>query len=163
MVDIRRADKGLRREKWNLKNTLIFSARLVLGTIFVYAAIGKIVDPRAFAEVVYKYQILPDFFINLSAIILPWMEVGIGLSLILGICLPGAVVLSNLLLMCFLGSIVFNMMRGLDVHCGCFSLSVEGTAHAPMAWYVTRDSLLLLPALYLFYGTFRGKRQTVEA
>jgi len=28
-----------------------------------------------------------------------------------------------------------------------------------MVWYVIRDGFFLVPALYLFYWTFRGKEQ----
>jgi len=129
-------------------------ARLILGSVFIYAAIDKIAHPQAFSEAVYKYQILPEFLINLTAIILPWLELCIALFLILGIWLPGAVFLSNFLLVCFFGMLVFKMARGLDIHCGCFSVSVGGSNHAPMAWYVTRDSLFLVPAFYLFYRIF---------
>jgi len=58
---------------------------------------------------------------------------------------------------------IFNLARGLDIYCGCFGTSVEDTNNAPMAWYVIRDGLFLLPAFYLFYHTFRAKRQTVRA
>ena len=151
------------REKWISTETPAYLARLILGSVFIYAAIDKIVHPGAFAEAVYKYQILPEFLINLTAIILPWLEVTVALFLILGIWLKGAVFVSNFLLVCFFGALIFNMARGLDIHCGCFSVSAEGTNDAPMAWYVTRDSLFLLPAFYLFYRTFGRKGAIVKA
>ena len=62
----------------------------------------------------------------------------------------------------FFMTMIFNLARGLDIYCGCFSTSMEGTNNAPMAWYVIRDGLFLLPAFYLLYRTFRGKRRAVS-
>ncbi len=47
-----------------LRMPLLFWVRLLVGAIFLAASIDKILDPGAFAQVVYNYQILPDSFIN---------------------------------------------------------------------------------------------------
>jgi hypothetical protein len=57
---------------------------------------------------------------------------------------------------------IFNLARGLDIHCGCFSTSTDGVSNIPMAWYVMRDGLFLIPAFYLFYRTFRDKGRMVR-
>jgi len=102
--------------------------------------------------VVYNYQILPDSFINVTALVLPWLELALGGLLIVGRWLPGSIVLTNVLFLAFLGSLLFNLARGLDVHCGCFSSSTQGT---PMTtWYLVRDAIFLLLGGYLFYGLF---------
>lgn len=137
-------------------------ARLVLGAVFIYASIDKILYPQAFAKAVYNYQILPDFLINLTAIILPWLELILGLFLIIGLFHEGSVWIVTLLLVMFFGSMTFNLARGLDIHCGCFSTGTDGTNNAPMAWYVFRDGLFLLPAFYLFYLTVLGKNRTIK-
>lgn len=59
-------------------------ARLILGGVFVFASFDKILHPASFAEAVYRYQILPDGLINLTAIVLPWLELIVGGFLILG-------------------------------------------------------------------------------
>lgn len=56
-------------------------ARLILGAIFVYASIDKILHPDAFAKAVYNYQILPHAFINPTAMVLPWLELILGIFL----------------------------------------------------------------------------------
>lgn len=130
------------------KRPLRFWVRLILGVIFLIASADKIYHPSAFAQAIYNYQILPGSFINIGAIILPWLEVILGLFLIIGLWLPGTVVLTNLLLATFFGALVFNVARGLDVHCGCFSTSGEGTPAT--AWYLIRDAAFLLMGGYLF-------------
>jgi uncharacterized membrane protein YphA (DoxX/SURF4 family) len=151
-------DKPYRRLLLN--KPLFFWGRLFLGIIFVLASVDKVLHPEAFAEAVYNYQILPDALINLTAIILPWLELILGFLLILGLWVPGAVVLSSLLLLTFFGAILFNVARGLDVHCGCFSTSGEAVSGAPMVWYLLRDAIFLLLALYLFRHVFHRKGVT---
>ena len=71
----------------------------------------------------------------------------------------GTVVLANLLFLAFFGSLLFNLARGLNIHCGCFSSSTQGD---PLTtWYVIRDGVFLLLGGYLFYGVFlkRGREE----
>ncbi|MHC1729199.1 MAG: MauE/DoxX family redox-associated membrane protein [Syntrophobacteraceae bacterium] len=135
-----------------MKRSLFFWLRLILGAIFITAAVDKIINPAAFAKMIFNYQLLPDFLINLCAIILPWLELALGLSLMIGLWLPGAVVLVNVLLLAFLGALVFNLARGLNIHCGCFSTAA--TSEPATLWYLFRDSAFLLMGGYLFFGVF---------
>ena len=153
---------GFLRGQWKREGLFAIIARLILGVIFIYASIDKIIHPAAFAEAIYNYQILPDSLINLTAIVLPWLELILGFFLIIGLFRAGSACMVTVLLVIFLGAMVFNLTRGLDIHCGCFSAGTDGTGNAPVVWYVFRDALFLLPALYLFYQTFRGKEQTVR-
>ena len=135
-------------------------ARLILGFVFIYASIDKILHPGDFAEIIHNYQILPDLLINPTAIILPWLELILGAFLLIGIWLPGAVFLTNLLLAVFLGAMVFNLARGLDIHCGCFSTTVDlGDAAAPMVWYVIRDGLFIVPGIFLLWHTLYSRER----
>ena len=134
------------------KKDPVFWTRLVLGGIFIWAGADKILHPAAFAQAIYNYQILPGETINLTALILPWVEVLLGVFLVVGVWLPGAVALTNILLLVFLGTLVFNVARGLDVHCGCFSSSTEGDPAT--LWYLLRDTVFLCLGGYLFVKVF---------
>ncbi len=127
-------------------------ARLILGFIFLSACYDKIAHPQAFAEVVSSYQVLPERLIHPVAIALPWVELVLGLSLILNIFLQGATVLSNLLLLSFFLMLLFNLARGLDVNCGCFGAQ-PGEAAAGV-FTVLRDLSFLCVSGYLFYAEF---------
>jgi len=134
-----------------------------LGGIFVYASYDKILHPVPFAEIVYNYQILPDPLVNLAALLLPWIELLVGLSLILGVWLPGALLICNLLLLVFFSTLVFNLARGLDIDCGCFTTSIGPSSGGHMLWYLFRDGFFLFVAVYLFFSFFlietpRGSR-----
>jgi uncharacterized membrane protein YphA (DoxX/SURF4 family) len=138
-------------------------ARLILGVVFIYASIDKILHPGQFAEIIHNYQILPDVLINPTAIILPWLELILGAFLLIGIWLPGAVFLTNLLLAVFLGAMAFNLARGLDIHCGCFRSMVDlGDAAAPMLWYAIRDSLFIVPGIFLLWHTLSYRETAKE-
>lgn len=139
-----------------LKKPPHFWIRLILGAIFIVSSVGKIHDPGAFAKIVYNYQLLPDPLINLAAIILPWLELMIGICLMGGCWLPGAVTLANGLLVVFFGALVFNVARGLDVHCGCFSTGTEGDPAT--TWYLIRDSAFLLMGAFLFHSVMLSRR-----
>jgi uncharacterized membrane protein YphA (DoxX/SURF4 family) len=149
--------EGQSRPKVLFQRPLVFWVRLLVGVIFIAASIDKILHPVAFARMVTNYQVLPDAFINVTTIALPCVELVLGSLLVLGLWIPGAVVLANLLFLAFFGSLLFNLARGLDIHCGCFTTS---TQRNPLAeWYVIRDALFLLLGGYLFYGVFlkRGR------
>ena len=132
----------------------IFFSRLFLGGIFIYASYEKILHPTPFAEIVFNYQILPVPFVNLVALFLPWLELLMGLSLVLGLWLPAAVLISTVLLSVFFITLVFNMLRGLDIDCGCFSVSSGPAAGGHMLWYLFRDGFFLLVGLFLFFSFF---------
>ncbi|HPJ93614.1 MAG TPA: MauE/DoxX family redox-associated membrane protein [Deltaproteobacteria bacterium] len=140
--------------------------RMILGIIFLYAGLIKVLDPQGFALVVYNYHILPGFLINLAALILPLIEVIVGAALILGVLVPGASLIVSSLLIVFLCAIAAALIRGLDVSCGCFNTSQEAD---PLTWmYLVRDTVLLAMACFVFtydqghYGVvnlIRGKDQ----
>ncbi len=135
-----------------MKKSLYFWVRLIMGAIFITAAADKILNPAAFARVIFNYQLLPDSLINLSTILLPWLEFILGLALMTGLWLPGAVVLVNVLLLTFLGALVFNLRRGLNIHCGCFTSAATG--EPATLWYLFRDTAFVLMGGYLLFGVF---------
>ena len=140
------ADNG---ESWLLREPVCFWIRLILGGVFALASLDKIIFPLAFAKSISNYQILPEQFVNLVAVTLPWVELILGSLLIFGIWLPGAIALANLLLAVFFTALVFNTARGLNVDCGCFTHSA--TESPSTTWYFIRDTVFLLLSGYLFY------------
>jgi uncharacterized membrane protein YphA (DoxX/SURF4 family) len=131
-------------------------ARLFLGGLWLYASHDKILHPEAFAQVVYNYQVLPDTLINFTAVFLPWFELLLGICLIAGIWISGAAVLSTALLTAFAGTLVFNLFRGIDIQCGCFSMQ----SGSDPANYLTvlRDLSFVAVSVYLMGWYFSHKR-----
>lgn len=106
----------------------LFTARIFLGTIFIFSGIEKISDPHLFAESISNYRIFTDILANLSAVILPWLELASGLLLFFGLRTKENSSLILFLLIIFNVLILSAMARGLDIDCGCF-----GTARAQKA------------------------------
>jgi uncharacterized membrane protein YphA (DoxX/SURF4 family) len=123
-----------------------------MGGVFLYASYDKILNPAAFADAVYNYQILPDAAVNLAALTLPWLEFLLGICLIAGFWMPGATAISTGLMLVFIASLVYNQMRGLDIHCGCFS--TETTEGPAGIWTVLRDVAFLAVAVCLMLQVF---------
>lgn len=150
----------------NHRRWSVLAARLILAGIFIYASLDKIAHPAAFANDVHNYQILPDALINLTALMLPWLELFLGLCLLTGIWLPGAVLAANGLLIAFLVALGFNLARGIDINCGCFSTGSEAPAMSA-GWYLLRDMGFFAVGIFLFHALFlhrwRKRPQSLSA
>ena len=104
----------------------LVSIRILLGFVFIFAAISKTGDPEEFATAISNYKLLPLFSINILAIILPWIELVAGLLLVFGISVKeNSSILSGLLLI-FIMAIAISLVRGLNIDCGCFG-TVDGS------------------------------------
>ena len=127
---------------------LALICRLALAIIFFYAGIEKIINPGSFAVAIYNYKLLPDCAINLSAIFLPLLEILIAVNLVIGIYTRGAALLSSLIFMTFATALTINLVRGLDISCGCF-----GASSGNISWfYPVRDlSLFCMSVFVLIY------------
>jgi len=136
-------------------------ARLFLGGLWIYASHDKVLHPDAFAQVVYNYQVLPDTAINLTAVVLPWFELLLGICLVAGVWISGAAVLSTALLTAFAGTLVFNLYRGLDIQCGCFSMQSDSDPANYLT--VVRDLSFVAVSVYLMAWYFAHKRPRLLA
>lgn len=132
---------------------LFLLSRLILGGVFIYASIDKIIYPAQFAEAIYNYKILPTELVNAAALTLPWVELVAGLLLIVWprLAFPSTLILTALTLI-FIAAIGFNLARGLDFHCGCFSTSPD--AKATGLETLIRDLLLLAPVFICLKASF---------
>ena len=107
----------------SLNITLIF--RLIIGMIFIYASYDKIINPIDFSDNIHNYHVTPIFVENLAALIIPWIELIVGISLILGVFLDGAISITIALLIFFIFILSQAVFRGIDVHCGCFKSEAD--------------------------------------
>ena len=130
--------------------------RWFIGGLFIYASFHKIVHPEIFAKIVYGYDLFPHFLINLIAILVPYVELIAGLCLLAGVFPRGASVIINGLLILFILFISFNLFRGHEFDCGCFSVN-EQKMHSPSSALLVRDVIYLAIAIYVFW--FNGKRK----
>jgi len=97
--------------------TILF--RIIIGVVFLWASVDKIIDPFSFAKNISYYHIIPFGLENLIALFLPWLELIIGSSLILGIFIRANIILSFILLVIFNILIFQAIIRGFNIECGC--------------------------------------------
>ena len=102
-----------------LKSYSILILRIIVGSVFLWASLSKIIDPSKFAREISNYHVMPFGLENTIAIFLPWLEFFIGSALILGIMVDGSVILSSVLLIMFNMLVVQAMIRGFNIECGC--------------------------------------------
>jgi uncharacterized membrane protein YphA (DoxX/SURF4 family) len=137
---------------------LVLATRLIMGAIFLYAAWDKFLHPREFAITIAAYKILPWQLINISAILLPSLELVIGVALIVGFFPRGSAFIMTVLMLIFMLAFTIAMLKGVNLaDCGCFSnthdieTSSKGSSYT---WiYLLRDlGFLLLLVHQLIFG-----------
>ncbi len=127
--------------------------RLIVGGIFIYASLDKITNPAQFARIVYNYHLLPAAMINIFALMLPWVELLCGIFLVVGYKQEGSVLILNLLVLAFIAALTVNLFRGVNIECGCFTVSSK--AKSNIIDLLLRDIGLLALTLYLFFSRSR--------
>jgi uncharacterized membrane protein YphA (DoxX/SURF4 family) len=123
--------------------------RWAVGLIFIYASADKILHPSAFAVAAYNYRILPGSFINLVAITLPWLELICGILLIIGLFPRAAALILSILLVVFFSALAAAIYRGIDISCGCFTVSTASEKIGIS--YMVRDLLVLAMSLQILF------------
>ena len=58
---------------------------VVLGGLFFYAGLQKVLHLYEFAEAVLAYQLLPESLVGVAVAGLPWLEIAAGLCLVAGL------------------------------------------------------------------------------
>jgi uncharacterized membrane protein YphA (DoxX/SURF4 family) len=143
---------------------LTIRVQLALGAIFVIAALPKIADPPSFAHMIYNYRLVPSSLINLSALVMPWVELLAGLALILGVWKAAARTVIGILLFVFIIAISFNLGRDNAIDCGCFNVADRGKTHEQrifdMKVDVLRDLGMLLMVGQLWYAAKQEEKAT---
>jgi len=129
----------------------LLTIRIVLGFVFIFAAISKATDPDMFARAISNYKLLPLFSINFLAIILPWIELCAGILLVFGISIKeNSAILSGLLLI-FIIAIAISLGRGLNIDCGCFG--TVGGSKVGIQKILENIGLLILGLILVKFGS----------
>jgi uncharacterized membrane protein YphA (DoxX/SURF4 family) len=95
-------------------------ARLGLAALWLAAGLVKVVDPAANVRAVRAYEVLPEAIVPVVGYGLPFLEIGIGLLLLLGLAVRWSAVASAVLLVAFIVGVSQAWARGLTIDCGCF-------------------------------------------
>ena len=109
------------RDKFTITQPwLTLLARLILGGVLIAAGALKVGNLQKSAMAVRAYEMLPVWMANLLGYALPWIEIGIGLLLVLGALVKINGLLGALIMLAFIIAIAQAWARGLSIDCGCF-------------------------------------------
>jgi uncharacterized membrane protein YphA (DoxX/SURF4 family) len=95
-------------------------ARLVLGAVMLVAGALKIGDPEAAAQAVRAYKLLPSALETPVGWGLPFLEMAIGLLLVVGFGVRAAASAAGVFMVVFIAAVASAWARGLAIDCGCF-------------------------------------------
>jgi uncharacterized membrane protein YphA (DoxX/SURF4 family) len=126
--------------------------RIILGGVLLVAGGLKVGNLQKSAMAVRAYELLPIPIANFLGYTLPWIEIGVGLLLILGVAVKINGVIGAFTMLVFIVAIAQAWARGLSIDCGCFggggSIDPEDTKYLSE---IIRDLGLLLLGIYLYY------------
>jgi uncharacterized membrane protein YphA (DoxX/SURF4 family) len=126
-------------------------ARLILGGVLFAAGLLKYQHLDKSQMAVRAYELLPISVANFLGITLPFLEIAVGLLLVVGAATRIAAAVGGLLMVAFIIGISQAWARGLSIDCGCFGgggqVAPGATNYLPE---ILRDTALALIAIYLF-------------
>ena len=122
--------------------------RISIGSIFIYAGVMKLFDPKAFAATISQYGLVPEILLAPVAIGLPVLEVIAGVGLIFQIRWSLSVIFSLLVMFVFV--LWYGILKDLNIDCGCLSPS-EISVHNSLRCAFYRDLVMMAGVMYLFF------------
>jgi uncharacterized membrane protein YphA (DoxX/SURF4 family) len=104
------------------------------------------------AMAVRAYELLPVSLANFLGYTLPWIEIGLGLLLIVGVTVKISGALGALTMLAFIIAIAQAWARGLSIDCGCFggggAIDPEDTKYLSE---IIRDIGLMALGIFLYF------------
>jgi uncharacterized membrane protein YphA (DoxX/SURF4 family) len=96
-------------------------ARLGMAAVWLIAGGLKVGDLAASARAVNAYQLMSYDTAKVVGAIQPFLEIAIGLLLLIGLATRLTAALSAILMVVFIAGISWAWAKGLRIDCGCFS------------------------------------------
>ena len=124
------------------------TVRAVPAALFLWAGLGKAFDRQAAILAVDGYAVLPDALVRIVGSLLPWIEIGVAVLLILGLFVRFAGLATAVLAGLFIAALVQAKARGLAIDCGCFGGG--GAGEGVTWWDIARDIPIVLAGIYLY-------------
>ena len=119
--------------------------RLFIGGMFTLSAVSKFPHHTEFVDIVKSYDLLPHALATAYANALPWIEILVGVYLLLGVLIRPSAVVTILLGISFMIANITSLVRG-DQQCGrCFGDVIT----LPVGQALTIDIFLLIAAVVL--------------
>lgn len=142
-----------------MKSVLIL--RFLLAFLFIFVGAQKILEPyQNFLYVIEAYDVFPAWMAAVIARTLPWIEVFLGVFLLLGLWTRYAVVGVTVLMAGFWLIVGQAVLRRLPIEeCGCFG----GALAMPLWGTMLFDTILLLACIHLLKHPKDASRWSLDA
>jgi putative oxidoreductase len=124
--------------------------RIALGALFIFAGVTKAYDPGAFAIEIQRYNLVPWMAAALTSVYLPWLEIILGVFLIIQKFEQATLLLIGGLLLVFTFALASATFRGLGIDCGCFGKAFAATG---TIFPLVRNVVLLGLTVFLWFGS----------
>ena len=144
----------------SVKQLLIVIVRLLIGGIFFISGLLKVIHPDAFRETLSSHGLFSTGTIHLISLVLPTVEIAVGLLFALGFRtkITGRIII--LLLVLFTIEASFAFALGSVVDCGCFP--TEGASEPIGVKFFVRNGLLILSCLWVTEGQSKASSDSIK-
>ena len=92
---------------------------------------------------------MPEWFVSLSAFGLPYLEILLGLYLLAGLFTKVSAWTTNAIMVVFILALLQGALRGLEIDCGCFGNTADGSQQGSLWLDAARDIGLLALGLHI--------------
>lgn len=135
-------------------------AALFLGITFVVAGTGKVFAQSDSFEPLLLPEFLPSFLIQAVSVVIPYIEIIIGVLLILGIAVKFSTSFSALMIAGFMVSNIILIVLGLATEpCGCFGGLAGGGLSVGGSLILDGVMVAMVSIIFLFHpGSFSSIR-----
>ncbi|MCG7854103.1 MAG: DoxX family membrane protein [Methanosarcinaceae archaeon] len=146
----------------SVRTLALSGARVIVGGTFIIASLDKIARPELFMKIVQNYRILPQEVVPLFSFVLPWVELVLGIFLLVGLFIRGSAMVAAFLLALFISAIFIKAAQGSISECGCFSVT-PGNAKLSASILLFRDfALLALCLTNIFSSSIPISREVIK-
>ncbi|MHC4397412.1 MAG: MauE/DoxX family redox-associated membrane protein [Planctomycetota bacterium] len=136
-----------RQKREKFFSALFYVLRIGIGCMFIWGSLPKIRQPYDFLSSVYSYELVGSRLGMFIAMTLPWLELMVGICLIGGIFVSGALLASMGMAAMFTFVLASALYQGLEITCGCF-----GTGATEIITYKTLiRAIIILSAGFSAY------------
>ncbi|MBF0569367.1 MAG: DoxX family membrane protein [Candidatus Omnitrophica bacterium] len=143
-----------------MRNNIFVIIRLVLGVLFIISGLEKALGPTEnFLYVIQGYEILPDALARLAAVGFPWIELIVGVFILLGLWLDVALKALALISVFLIGMVGQAIARNLPLdNCGCFGSLI----HLPLRGVILVDVTVLICTIICLKNIARSSRFSLD-
>ena len=134
--------------------------RSLLGIVFIWSGISKLLSPDEFAGIISAYALLPDNLVSPAAIALPAAELVFGIALLFDTRISLEAVTGMLLL--FVAVLLYGIVQDINVDCGCFSKEETGGQNS-LRYALYRDFVFIVMVIYMYTWRIFNREKNIPA